>query len=279
VFVCVTGVVALINWSVSVEAKRTGQPPHATIVPQNAAFQPPSLSLSVTAGTQANRTGTESSSWSFGVQGLWWLISCSFPSLCFSGAEWESEQDPVVKRKENEIKVFHFWWRGCGFCCCLFVCLFFYFFILYIYIYFFMIGELKMLGMRISILLCWAWFLCPIIRELGKCQLLDLVEMVKKWFFLLSLVIWKNPIIPGRVILSVCCVLQISGKKFGGIFLSRGGLRHFLCQIGLLGCYLCYWECFWRRLFVVTLFGGWFWIMGFVVFDVIWLCFFYLSYQ
>lgn len=122
-----------------------------------------------------------------------------------------------------------------------------------------------MLGMRISILLCRAWFWCLIIRKLGKCRLLDLLEMVKKWFFLLSLVIWKNTIFPGRVILSVCCVLQFSGKKFGGKFLSQRGLRHFLCQIGLLGCYLCYWECFWRRLFVVTLFGGWFWIMGFFI--------------
>lgn len=88
----------------------------------------------------------------------------------------------------------------------------------------------------------------------------------------------EEPHFLGKSNLSVCCVLQFSGKKFGGKLWSLGGLRHFLCQIGLMGWYLCDGACFWRGLFVVTLFGGWFWIMGFV-FDVIWVCFFYLSYQ
>lgn len=58
----------------------------------------------------------------------------------------------------------------------------------------------------------------------------------KKVFFLLFLVIWKNPIFPGRVILSVCCVYNFPGKGLVENFGPRGVYVIFFAR--LLSCIL-----------------------------------------
>lgn len=45
----------------------------------------------------------------------------------------------------------------------------------------------------------------------------------------------EEPHFPGKHILSVCCVLQFSGKKFGGKFWSQGGFASFSLPDWLAG--------------------------------------------